>query len=49
MIDHFHVAVLLDPKLADDNIVYAAGRVSPGVGFIIPAERREEKNGSSHT
>lgn len=38
MIDHFHAAVLLDPQLAHDDVVHAAGGVCPGVGFVVPAE-----------
>lgn len=38
VIDHFHAAVLLDPELAHDDVVHAAGGVGPGVGFVMSAE-----------
>lgn len=38
VIDHFHVAVLLNPKLSNNDVVDTAGGVCPGVGFIISAE-----------
>lgn len=38
VVDDFHVAVLLNPKLADDDIVHAACGVSPGVGFVVSME-----------
>lgn len=43
MIDHFHAAVLLYPKLTDNDVVHTTGWVGPGVGFIIPAEATERK------
>lgn len=43
MIDHFHIAVLLNPKLTNDDIVDTAGGVRPGVGFIISAETQKQK------
>lgn len=41
VIDHFHVAVLLDPKLANNYVVDTAGGVCPGVRFIMPTQRRD--------
>lgn len=35
VIDHFDVAVLLNPKLTDDDIVDTTSGVCPSVGFII--------------
>lgn len=43
MIDHFHAAVLLDPKLADDDVVDTTGGVCPGVCFIKSAETNEQE------
>lgn len=45
VIDDLHAAVLLDPKLADDDVMDAAGGVCPGVGFIVPLEEDREKLG----
>lgn len=41
VIDHFHVAVLLNPKLPDNDVVDTTGGVGPGVGLIIPAQRKK--------
>lgn len=41
VVHHFHVAVLLDPKLTHDDVVNAARRVCPCVGLVVP--------GKSHT
>lgn len=38
VVDDFHVAVLLNPKLAHDDIVHAACGVCPGVGLVVPME-----------
>lgn len=38
VIDHFHAAVLLNPKLTDNDVVHTAGGVCPGVGFVVPVE-----------
>lgn len=43
VIDHFHVAVLLNPKLTNNDIVDTTGGVCPGVGFIISAETKKQK------
>lgn len=43
VIDHFHAAVLLNPKLTDDDIVDTTGGVCPGVGFIISAETKKQR------
>ena len=45
VIDHFHLAVLLDPKLAHDDVVDAAGGVCPGVRLVVPTQRREKEEG----
>lgn len=39
VIDHLHAAVLLNPKLTDDDVVHTTGRVRPGVGFVVPVEK----------
>lgn len=41
MIDHFHIAVLLDPKLTNNDIVDATGGVCPGVGFVVSAAKQQ--------
>ena len=38
MVDHLHVPVLLDPQLAHDDVVDAAGGVCPGVGLVVPEQ-----------
>lgn len=38
VVDDFHVAVLLNPKLTHDDIVHAACGVCPGVGFVVSME-----------
>lgn len=43
LIDHFHVSVLLNPKLADNDVVDAAGGVCPGVCFIISAQVKNQQ------
>lgn len=43
VIDDFHAAVLLNPKLTDDDVVDTAGGVCPGVGFVISAETKRQK------
>ena len=43
VIDHFHLAVLLDPKLAHDDVVDTAGGVGPGVRLVVPTWRREKE------
>lgn len=47
VVDDLHRAVLLYPQFAQDNVVYAAVRVSPRVRLVVPGEgdetmRREE-------
>lgn len=44
VIDHFHAAVLLNPKLTNNDIVDTTGGVCPGVGFIISAETKKQKS-----
>lgn len=50
VIEHFHAAILLNPKLTDDNVVDATGGVCPGVRFVISTETKKhsakEKNNS---
>ena len=41
VIDHFHAAILLNPKLTNDDIVDTTGGVCPGVGFIISAKTKK--------
>lgn len=43
VIDHFHAAVLLNPKLTNNDIVDTTGGVCPGVGFIISTETKKKK------
>ena len=43
VIDHFHLAVLLDPKLAHDDVVDTAGWVCPGVRLVMPTQRGERE------
>lgn len=43
VIDHFDVAVLLNPKLTDNDIVDTTSGVCPGVGFIISAGTNMKK------
>ena len=38
VVDHLHVSILLDPQLAYDDVVDAAGGVSPGVGLVVPEQ-----------
>lgn len=40
VIEHFHAAVLLNPKLTNDDIVHTTGGVCPGVGLIISAKTK---------
>lgn len=40
VIDHFHIAVLLNPKLTNNDVVDTTGGVCPGVRFIISAETK---------
>lgn len=40
VVDDFHVAVLLNPQLAHDDIVHAACGVCPGVGFVVSTEAK---------
>lgn len=42
MVEDFHVAVLLNPQLAHDDVVHAARGVGPGVGFVVPMEPSAE-------
>ena len=35
MIYDFHIAILLDPQLANDDVVDAACGVGPGIGFFV--------------
>lgn len=37
MVENLHCPVLLDPQLADDDIVHTACGVGPRVGFLVPA------------
>ena len=39
VVDHFHIAILLDPQLAHDDVVDTTGGVCPGVCFITSAEK----------
>lgn len=39
MVDDFHVAILLNPKLSDDDIVHATCGVCPGVRLIVSMEK----------
>lgn len=39
MVDDFHVAILLNPKLTDDYIVHTTCGVCPGVGLIVSMEK----------
>lgn len=41
VIEHFHAAILLNPKLTDDNVVDATGGVCPGVRFVISTETKK--------
>lgn len=43
VIDNFHAAVLLNPKLTNNDVVDTTGRICPGVGFIISAEKKKKK------
>lgn len=43
VIDHFDVAVLLYPKLTDDDVVHTTSGVCPSVGFIISAGTNMKK------
>jgi hypothetical protein len=38
VVNHLHVPILLDPQLAYDDVVNAAGGVSPGVGLVVPEQ-----------
>ena len=42
VVEHFHVAVLLNPKLANDDVVDTTSGVCPSVGFIISAETKKK-------
>lgn len=39
VVDHFHVAVLLDPELPHNYVVNAARRICPCVGFVVAADK----------
>lgn len=39
VVDYFHTAVLLDPELAHDDVVNAACRICPRVGFVMAADK----------
>lgn len=39
MVDYFHVAILLNPKLTDNDIVHTTCGVCPGVGLTVPMEK----------
>lgn len=39
MVDDFHVAILLNPKLTDDDIVHTTRGVCPGVGLTVSMEQ----------
>lgn len=39
MVDDLHVAILLNPKLTDDDIVHTTCGVCPGVGLIVSMEK----------
>lgn len=43
VIDHFHAAVLLNPKLTNNDVVDTTGGVCPGVCFVISAETWKQK------
>lgn len=43
VIEHFHTAVLLNPKLTDDDVVHTTGGVCPGVGLIISASTKMQQ------
>lgn len=44
MVDHFHVAVLLDPQLAHNDVVNAACGVGPCVGFVVAAGKTSSEH-----
>lgn len=39
VVDHFHVAVLLDPELPHNYVVNAARRICPCIGFVVAADK----------
>lgn len=39
MVDDLHAAILLNPKLTDDDVVHTACGVCPGVGLIVSVEK----------
>ena len=43
VIYHFHTAILLNPKLTDNDVMDTAGGVCPGVAFIISAKKVKMK------
>lgn len=43
VIEHFHAAVLLNPKLTNDDIVHTTGGVGPGVGLIISVKTKMQQ------
>jgi len=40
MINNFNISILLNPQLSHDNVMNTAGRVGPGVSFIVTAEQQ---------
>lgn len=49
MVEHFNVAILLNPELTNNDVVDTAGGVCPGVGFVISAETREATSKDGNT
>lgn len=44
MINNFNISILLNPQLSHDNVMNTAGRVGPGVGFIVTVEQQINNN-----
>lgn len=38
VVDDLHVAILLNPKLTDDDVMHTACGVCPGVGLVVSME-----------
>lgn len=44
VIDHFNIAILLNPKLTNDDVMHTTGGVCPSISLIISAEVKRKKN-----